>query len=113
MRVGRVSFARRAVVDIGRVYLWLSQQGAGRKASERLAALAGALHAIAEAPFRWPPFDPASGLRKRSSSGYVILYRVSGGARGAIPDEEPEIEIVRVLGPGQAREIGVALSAAR
>ncbi|WP_349371889.1 type II toxin-antitoxin system RelE/ParE family toxin [Salinarimonas sp.] len=101
MRLGSLAFAREAIADIGRAVLWLSQPGAGRGSAARLDALLRAMHDIARAPYRWPPHATLPGMRRRSvRGGYIIVYRVLERASDEL-GEETEVEIVRVLAPGQ------------
>jgi len=91
---------------LGRTFIWLSQPGAGRNATARLDALSRAMHDVAREPHRWPPHASLPGVRQRSvRGGYLIVYRVLEGARRDC-GEDHEVEIIRVLGPGQQRSIG-------
>ena len=105
MRLGPLAFAREAIADLGRTFIWLSQPGAGRNATARLEALSRAMHDVAREPYRCPPHASLSGVRQRSvRGGYLIVYRVVESA-GRERGEDHEVEIMRVLGPGQQRSI--------
>lgn len=104
MRLGRLLLTAPAAADLGRTLLWLSQPGAGRHATARLAALTRALHELPEAPLRWPMHRKADGLRRRSiRGGMAIFYRVLHD-RPESAAGEVAVEVLAIVGPGQRIE---------
>lgn len=91
-----------AARDLAQIREWLMQPGAGRRATRRLSAIAFAIRGLAAHPTRYPARDHV-GIREWPVEGHRIMYRV-------VPDDGDEhtgsrIEVVRVFGPGQNRDL--------
>lgn len=90
----------RAAADIAAIRRWYSQPGSGFIAKRRLRVIAAAIRGLRDAPCRNRRGERA-GTRELVVESHVVVYRV-------VPDTgrdstSGDVEILRVLGPGQDR----------
>jgi plasmid stabilization system protein ParE len=79
---------------------WLTQAGAGARASRRLEHIIAAVLGLADHPCLHPQRE--RGRREFSVEGHRVVYRVTPDTgRSATAGD---VRIVRVFGPGQSRE---------
>ena len=98
----RLSVSEAASIDLEQMREWLTQSGAGGRAATRLKSILDALERLAEAPHLWPAGD-VPGTQECKLGGYVVVYRANCAGPGRTG--ATEVEVLRVFGPGQLRQL--------
>jgi plasmid stabilization system protein ParE len=96
-----IRFAPLARDDLLRVRVWYTQPGSGQRAKARVQRILRAIRELTESPQRWPLGD-LPGTRERVVERHVIVYRTLRSRGG---NEDTIVEIIRIFGPGQNRQI--------
>ncbi|MDX2145302.1 MAG: type II toxin-antitoxin system RelE/ParE family toxin [Rhodospirillaceae bacterium] len=96
----RLTIAEAALADLEAARTWLTQDGAGDKARQRLVAIREAILALRDTPRMWPVKDHP-GIRQRAVAGYSIAYRLTPDT--GTDRTSGDVEIIRVFGPYQDR----------
>jgi plasmid stabilization system protein ParE len=95
-----LNLANEALRDIDAIRRWHTQPGAGRAAAARIRQIRTAIQGLKAHPCRYP-YGAHPGTRELTSAGHRIVYQVdpdTGDNRTA-----GDVMVLRVYGPGQAR----------
>ncbi len=97
----RIRYTPRSRNDLDAVRLWLTQQGSGRVAKRKLAAIRASIKKLRLHPCLFP-VGPYPGVRELPcDGGYRALYRVFPDT--GRNDTAGDVLVLRVFGPGQDR----------
>jgi hypothetical protein len=98
----RLSYTDDALADLAGATRWLTQPGSGPAARRRLAAIWTAIEHLREQPCLCAIGQHAGVRELPCAGGYRALYEVHPDTGG--DDTAGDVLVLRVYGPGQARE---------
>jgi plasmid stabilization system protein ParE len=97
-----VSFAPRALSDLGAIMNWLTQPGSGQWARRRLTAIWAAIDRLRQHPCLYPVGQHPGVRELPCDDGYQALYEVRPDTGRS--ETAGDVRVLRVFGPGQSRD---------